>query len=281
MEGLEGLELDSGTLEKVQAAVQLNVDNQVKGLKEKNSELLGKVKTTGETLSNLQSQVEKFSVLGDLDPAMVRQTFDSFEEGKIQEAMKAAGVNADQLKPILGPQLEKAKKEWEAETNKTVNALTAERDELSKTATSLTERVKVMQLDEVARGVFNNLPDSQKGADAVIAEQVRKVFSLDADGKSVALDEDGEIILDSKKQPLTIETYINENLREAMPFLFVEPQGGGGKGGRGSAGNGFGTGITSRKDNSPATMAKFLDAAEAAGKTAEEATAAWAALPAE
>jgi len=279
MDGLEGLELSTEQLETVKGVIATQVDSQVDGLKTKNSDLLGKIKASNTSIADLETKVKKFEVLGDLDPNKVREMFDNIEQGEVDAAMKALGVTEDQLKPIIGKTLEKAQKDWETKSNQTINALTTERDDLSSRTATLEERVKVMQLDEVAKSAFNALSDAEKGAETVAAEQVRKVFTLDEDGKAVALDEDGELLLDSKKQPLTIQTFVNENLRESMGFLFVAPQGGGGKGGRGSALSGFGTGITDRKDNSPQTMAKFINAAVQAGKTRQEATAAWSALP--
>ncbi len=265
----------------IQEQVTSKLDSEVKGLKDKNSELLSKEAERRQQINQYEEKLNKYNVLGDRQPEDIAGILDSLEQGKIDLALEQAKGDPAKLDEVVNLRISKERKQWQAEQDAKYNDIATKYETSEAERQALNERVKVMSLDEVSKAHYRKLPDAQLGADQVIADEVRKVFTLDEDGKPVALDPYGEPMNDHKGNPLTIEYFVTEQLRDQMPFLFAAPNGGGGKGSSRSSSSGFGTGITSRKGWTPETISTFIKAAESAGKTSEEAMAAWHALPAD
>lgn len=260
-----------------ESEVKKSVDAEVSGLKGKNDELLGKVTAGNAQLAELQATADRFKVLGDHDPAELMSVIQNLEQGKIDEALKAAKGDPSKLQEVVNMQLSKEKKAWEEQANGRYGELEGKFNDLTASHTALTEQVKVMSLDEVSKSVFLRQDDANKAAADVVAEQVRKVFTLGEDGKPVALDAYDQPRLNAKGEPLTIEEYVTGDLREEMSFFYAPAVGGQGKGSKGASSSNFGTGITERVMSK---MSEFMEAGRALGKTDAELLSAWQALPA-
>lgn len=90
-------------------------------------------------------------------------------------------------------------------------------------------------------------------------------FVLGEDGDPVMM-ENGEVVLDKKGNPVTIEHYVDDVLREQRPNYFKDPQGVNGKGGTTSVkAIDFGLGIENRKDMTPEQRSAFFRIAREKG----------------
>jgi hypothetical protein len=201
--------------------IQEAVDNAVKGLKAKNEELLGKVKSQ-------QTQLAQFS---GMDPEKVKSMMEALDH---DEDMKLFGEGKKNM--VIEKYTERMRTAHTAE-------LEAERFRTQEEA-KRADTYKSAVLDNQIRSVCGDL---HKGAvdDALLF--ARQLFTLDAKGNAVKLDAEGRPELGKDgKTPFSPAEWI-EMQRELKPHWFPASTSGSGSGG--AQGSGSGAGKTMKRSD--------------------------------
>ena len=201
--------------------IQEGIDNAVKGLKAKNEELLGKVKSQ-------QTQLAQFS---GIDPERVKTLLETLDH---DEDMKLFGEGKKNM--VIEKYTERMRSAHAAE-------LEAERARTAEEA-KRADTYKSAVLDNQIRSVCGDL---HKGAvdDALLF--ARQLFTLDAKGNAVKLDAEGRPELGKDgKTPFSPAEWI-EMQRELKPHWFPASTSGSGSGG--AQGSGSGAGKTMKRSD--------------------------------
>lgn len=200
-EGAGGAGAGTGDL---QAQINAAVEAATKGLKTKNDELLGKLKTTSERLKAFDG----------LEPDLVRKLKDKLDNDEDAQLL----ASGDKQKVI--------EKYTERMRNDFATQLESERNN-TKAANARAEAFAAQVLDNQIRAVTNGLHKTAV-EDALL--HARQIFSLDAKGNAVKLGNDGEPELGKDgKNPFSPSEWI-ESMKEAKPHWFPTSTSGSGAG---------------------------------------------------
>ncbi|MEI9532989.1 hypothetical protein [Moellerella wisconsensis] len=201
---------------EIQAAIKAAVDEQVAGLKAKNSELLGANKGVKEELDALKSQ------LGGIDLTAVK---DLLSKANMDEESKL--IAEGKLDEVIQKRTERLRADYDGK-------LTAEKERADKAENYANKfRQSVVKGQIVQAAIENGVLKEATGDIAFLAQSQ---FSLDDNGNAVALDENGEVIIGKDgKTPLTPKEWI-ETIRENKPYFWPVAQGSGAQGSGGSSG---------------------------------------------
>lgn len=191
---------------EIKAMIDQAVNEQTQGLKNKNSELLGKLKDSSEKLKQFDG----------IDPEAVKtilQRFSDDEEAKL--------ISAGKIDEVLNKRTERFRNEFDkklkAEQEKADNAL--------KKAEKYSGIVLSNQMTSAALKA-GALPEALED----ISLRAKGMFILSEDGEAVAIGQDGEPLLGKDgKTPLTPQEWV-ESLKDNAPHLFPKAEGTGGGG---------------------------------------------------
>lgn len=206
-----GLQLDETQTKALKEAiggkVQQYVEREVTGLKNKNQELLGSLKSTKTELESIKGQFEGLdieAVKGLLKKASQDEETRLIAEGKLDEVVSK---RTERLRADLDKQL-KAEQERAQKAEAFANRF---RDKV------LADSIRAAALKAGA------LPEAAED----IILRARGTFTLNEDGEAVAVDADGQVIYGKDgKTPLTPLEWA-ESLRESAPHLWPRAQGAG------------------------------------------------------
>lgn len=206
-----GLQLDETQAKALKEAiggkVQQYVEREVTGLKNKNQELLGSLKSTKTELESIKGQFEGLdieAVKGLLKKASQDEETRLIAEGKLDEVVSK---RTERLRADLDKQL-KAEQERAQKAEAFANRF---RDKV------LADSIRAAALKAGA------LPEAAED----IILRARGTFTLNEDGEAVAVDADGQVIYGKDgKTPLTPLEWA-ESLRESAPHLWPRAQGAG------------------------------------------------------
>lgn len=195
---------------EVQAAIKAAVDEQVAGLKAKNSELLGANKGVKEELDALKSQ------LGGIDLTAVK---DLLSKANMDEESKL--IAEGKLDEVIQKRTERLRADYDGK-------LTAEKERADKAENYANKfRQSVVKGQIVQAAIENGVLKEATGDIAFLAQSQ---FSLDDNGNAVALDDNGEVIIGKDgKTPLTPKEWV-EGIRENKPYFWPVAQGSGAQG---------------------------------------------------
>lgn len=184
-----------------EAALKALAEDHAAGLKNKNSELLGKLK-----------ELDK---LKDIDPDEYKKLKTQAEKAEEERAMKAG-------------EFENLKKQLIEAHTKEKQALEAKLATLHK---SLEENVLIATATQAIA--------AEKGVAALLMPHVRSRTKLDENGQAVVIDESGNVRVDAQGKPLPITALIAEMKSDVQTFgRAFEPSGASGSGSQGSNTNG-------------------------------------------
>lgn len=184
-----------------EAALKALAEDHAAGLKNKNSELLGKLK-----------ELDK---LKDIDPDEYKKLKTQAEKAEEERAMKAG-------------EFENLKKQLIEAHTKEKQALEAKLATLHK---SLEENVLIATATQAIA--------AEKGVAALLMPHVRSRTKLDDNGQAVVVDESGNVRVDAQGKPLPITALIAEMKSDVQTFgRAFEPSGASGSGSQGSNGTG-------------------------------------------
>lgn len=195
---------------EIQAAIKAAVDEQVAGLKAKNSELLGANKGVKEELDALKLQ------LGGIDLTAVK---DLLSKANMDEESKL--IAEGKLDEVIQKRTERLRDDYDGK-------LKAEKERADKAENFANKfRQSVVKGQIVQAAIENGV---LKEATSDIAFLAQSQFSLDDSGNAVALDENGEVIIGKDgKTPLTPKEWV-ETIRESKPYFWPVAQGSGAQG---------------------------------------------------
>lgn len=209
------------------------LEQETSGLKGKNSELLGKLKTAQGDLDSFKSQFDGLDI--EAVKAIVSKAGQDEEtrliaEGKIDEVVSR---RTERLRGDLEKQLQ------------------AERDRADK-AETFANQFKDRVLSDSIREAASKAGALAEASDDIIL-RARSVFSLNEDGVPVAVDKDGQVIYGKDgKTPLSPLEWA-EGLRESASHLWPRTQGAGQVGDKGGKGGG-----KKRSEMSALEMAAYI-----------------------
>ena len=193
---------------RVEAAVQA----QTKGLKEKNNELLGTLKSTKESLKKFDG----------LDADKARELINNLENDEDTKLW-----NDGKKDVVIAKYTERERIRLEAIVEAEKQARVA--------AEGIANGMKVHVLDNQIRSVASGL---HPGAVEDALLHARQIFQLDAKGNAVKLGPDGNPELDADGKPFTPAKWI-ESQKAVKPHWFpMNTSGSGGSGARESSGTG-------------------------------------------
>ncbi|AEP06817.1 MULTISPECIES: hypothetical protein [Acinetobacter] len=201
---------------EIKAAIQDAVDEAVKGLKDKNAELIKDKKELKDELGSLKSKVEGL----DLDAIKVLlDKSNQDEESKL--------IAEGKIEEVIQKRTEKMREEHD-------KVLKAEKERADK-AEAYAEKFKksVVQSQIVQAAIeLEALPEATPD----IAFLAQTKFALDENGKAVAVDENGDVVIGKDGQtPMTPKEWV-ESLREQKPYYWPKPNGMGAPGSNNSKG---------------------------------------------
>ncbi|HEM7659215.1 TPA: hypothetical protein ACKEVR_003797, partial [Acinetobacter baumannii] len=185
---------------EIKAAIQDAVDEAVKGLKDKNAELIKDKKELKDELGSLKSKVEGL----DLDAIKVLlDKSNQDEESKL--------IAEGKIEEVIQKRTEKMREEHD-------KVLKAEKERADK-AEAYAEKFKksVVQSQIVQAAIeLEALPEATPD----IAFLAQTKFALDENGKAVAVDENGDVVIGKDGQtPMTPKEWV-ESLREQKPYYW-------------------------------------------------------------
>ncbi|MDN8318943.1 hypothetical protein QZK38_18275, partial [Acinetobacter baumannii] len=185
---------------EIKAAIQAAVDEAVKGLKDKNAELIKDKKELKDELGSLKSKVDGL----DLDAIKVLlDKSNQDEESKL--------IAEGKIEEVIQKRTEKMREEHE-------KVLKAEKERADK-AEAYAEKFKksVVQSQIVQAAIeLEALPEATPD----IAFLAQTKFALDENGKAVAVDENGDVVIGKDGQtPMTPKEWV-ESLREQKPYYW-------------------------------------------------------------
>lgn len=195
---------------EIKAAIQAAVDEAVKGLKDKNAELIKDKKELKDELGSLKSKVDGL----DLDAIKVLlDKSNQDEESKL--------IAEGKIEEVIQKRTEKMREEHE-------KLLKAEKQRADKAETYANKfRQSVIQ-GQIVQAAVEMGALSEATAD--IAFLAQSQFSLDENGKAVAIDANGEVVIGKDgSNPVTPKEWV-EGLRENKPYFWPKANGSGSPG---------------------------------------------------
>lgn len=184
----------------VQAKIDAAVNEAVNGLKNKNTELLGKLKQTTESLK----------VWDGFDPENVKSILDKFTENDEAELIKAG-----KIEDVIKKRTEKRDAEWQKKLDTADLTVQEANGKVAKFMDGmLSDKVRAAVTGKVHDGAVD---------DALL--QAKLIFNLDDDGQAVQLDGENIVLGKDGKTPFSIGEWI-ESMREVKPHWFPANQSG-------------------------------------------------------
>lgn len=203
---------------EMQAALQKRIDEEVAGLKKKNSELIEKTKTLKESMSQFEG----------LDVERIKAFQKQIEEN---EEMKL--LSEGKIEEVVDRRTEAMRKDFTSN----LTARDSKIEELSQILKKKEEDLTALVVDGQIRESYIALDFEPTAMDDIIALG-RKTFVMDESGKATPRDGHGNIIFSKDgKSPIGAAEWL-ENLAERKPYLRRASSGAGasGSGGRGNRG---------------------------------------------
>lgn len=195
---------------EIQEAIKNAVDEQVKGLKAKNDELLGKNKDLNTELSGIKKQLEGVdltAVKDLLSKANMDEESKLIAEGKIDE--------------VIQKRTEKMKQDHDKQ-------LQAETDRANKAEAYANQFKQSVVKGQIAQA-FSSVGGLSEATDDVTALALSQ-FALDEKGNAVMINTNGETIIGKDgSTPLSPKEWV-ESLRETKSYFFPKAQGSGAPG---------------------------------------------------
>lgn len=191
---------------EIKAMIDQAVNEQTQGLKNKNSELLGKLKDSSEKLKQFDG----------IDPEAVRAILQRFSDDE-----EAQLISAGKIDEVLSKRTERFRNEFD----KKLKAEQEKADSALKKAEKYSGIVLSNKMTSAAlkAGV---LPEALED----ISLRAKGMFILSDDGEAVAIGQDGEPLLGKDgKTPLTPLEWV-ESLKDIAPHFFPKAEGTGGGG---------------------------------------------------
>lgn len=197
---------------ELQAIIDKQVNEQVAGLKAKNSELLGKLKEQNDNLKRFEG----------IDPEQVKgilQRFDNDEEAKL--------IAAGKIDEVINKRTERLRHD----IDKKLQTEKQRADQAEQFANKFRSRVLADEI-RAAAGKAGALTSAQE--DLIL--RAKGIFQINDEGQAIAVDNEGDPVMGKDgRTPLTPIEWV-DSLKESAPHLFPTASGtGAGNNKQGSA----------------------------------------------
>ncbi len=183
---------------ELQAVIDAKVGEAVTGLKTKNTELLGKLKTASDDLKRFDG----------IDPDAVRTVLSKFASDEESTLLKAGKIDE-----VLNKRTER----MQGEHSKALKAEQAARERSEAKAAKLAQRALDGAILEAAKGCLDEAKD-----DVVL--RARGLWRLNDDGDAVAMNGEEVVLGKDGKTPLSPSEWAS-SLRETASHLWPKAQG--------------------------------------------------------
>ncbi|MEQ5572543.1 hypothetical protein ABN306_06915 [Providencia huaxiensis] len=191
----------AGGVPEITPEIQTLIDQQVSGLKAKNTELLGKIKEQGDNLKRFDG----------IDPDTVKGMLKRFEND--EEAKLIADGKIDEL-------INKRTERMRGDTDKQLKEANIRVEKAEAFANKFRARVLGDEIRSAA-GKVGALSSAQE--DLIL--RAKGIFQINDEGQAVAVDEDGNPIMGKDgRTPLSPVEWV-ESLKENAPHLFPAASG--------------------------------------------------------
>lgn len=202
---------------EVKALLDKLVAEQVAGLKNKNDELLGKLKDSTEKAKQFEGY----------DPEQVKNLMNRLQT---DEELKL--ITEGKVDEVVTRRTENLKKDYQSQ----IDALQAKLGEHEGVIKSKEERLAELVIDGQVREAYVGLDFEPAALDDVL-RLARSVFIMNENGAAVPRDNNGQIIFSKDaKTPVSAKEWL-ENLAEKKTYLRRGSSGGGSKGSKGGSQN--------------------------------------------
>lgn len=186
---------------EIQKLIDEQVSAQVSGLKNKNTELLGKLKESTESLKRFDG----------IDPDAVRSILQRFSDD--EEAKLIADGKIDEV-------LNKRTERLRADVDKQIKAANDRADKAEVFSNKFRDRV----LADAIRAAASTVGALPEASDDLIL-RAKGTFQLNDEGEAVAVDANGDVLFGKDgKTPLSPAEWA-ESLKESAPHLFPRAEG--------------------------------------------------------
>jgi hypothetical protein len=226
-DGGEGDTVDWGNEEQRNKAIQAVVDKSVLGLKDKNTELLGKLaklKGTGEN-TELNALIES---LGGADAAKGLLTMKTALE-KDERTKKLLSGNISEIESVINSQTTAMKANYENKLTLLNKQLEEATGKVGQLTGSIQQSALRAEVDKACAGLA-----CLSGVNDDVFREAMSVFKFNEKGQPVILDE-GEVVRlgADGKTPMSVQEWL-DSTRESSPYRWADSRG---TGGTGSGGN--------------------------------------------
>lgn len=199
---------------EIQKLIDEQVNAQVSGLKNKNSEILGKLKESTESLKRFDG----------IDPDAVKTILQRFSDD--EEAQLIAAGKVDEV-------LDKRTERLRADVDKQIKAA----NERAEKAEAFSNKFRDRVLGDAIRSAALKAGALPEASDDLIL-RAKGTFQLNDEGEAVAVDANGDVLFGKDgKTPLTPVEWA-ESLKETAPHLFPRAEGSGAGGHKPGGGGG-------------------------------------------
>lgn len=197
------------------------------GLERNKQQILDEKKQSDQKLKELEGSLTSLqAAFGDRTPEDVKAMMDRLE-GDEMARLAAEGKTEELVK--------KHKEKWEADQKSKLQALQSQLDEMNETNQKLSEQLTSELVDNRALQAASKVGAIPESMD-VVKMLAKSAWKLE-DGEPVLRDKNGEIVT-GKSGAMSFEEWADGPLREAHPYLFPQPKGGGAQGNNGSGSSG-------------------------------------------
>lgn len=202
---------------EIQALIQAKIDQEVAGLKKKNSELIGKVKESQEVVKQFEG----------LDVGVLKNLQKQMQENE-EMRLLAEGKTEE----VVTRRVELLKKDYDNQVG-ALKAAIEERDSILK---QKEENLRKLAVDGTVREAYMGLGFEPTALDYVIRE-ARDTFIMDEHGDVVPRDAKGQVIFSKDgKNPITTNEWLML-MAEKKPFLRGTSKGAGAQGNKSGSRN--------------------------------------------
>lgn len=260
----------------LEAHIQAQITSANKALESNRNDVLSKYTSTKEAADSATSQVEQYrQSFGDMTPEEIGELIQAKNTGDVQKLLgegkleEAARAQADQ-------HIKNEQRQWDAKFKNQSDSYA----ELEARFNESDKQNRENRLGKTGTETFLKLDDHAPTALGDIHAAVLARFTLDETGEPIAYEKDGKTVsLDPKGNPLTIEYFVSEDLRNSKPHYYTPKQGSDARGSGGGTSKDFGLNISQRMGATSQTRASFWSKGREDGLDDDQIGERWQAIP--
>jgi hypothetical protein len=143
----------------------------------------------------------------------------------LREKAEKGTLKPEEIETIVEKRTDKMRKQHTSE----VTALRTQLDETTGRSKKLHGELEESRVQSAIANTLADIAVPKKGAMQDILSRGRGIWTMNEEGKLIAVDPDGNERMGGDGKPLTIKEFVNDIVKEA-PYLFEDSKGGGARG---------------------------------------------------